>query len=138
MISFIPCSPHVVIFSEESIVLHCPLLELHIYAAAVDADDASDAAAGRTRAKRQRHRQTFTFSACLDYSGCKTWETQVSESFWSAGGPAVTRGFPYSTFSVMRVLSFMVAVRAKPLVVGDDMCDCRTVSKASRTLSSVT
>lgn len=69
---------------------------------------------------------------------CKTHETQVSECFWTAGGPAGTRGFPYSTFSLMRVLSFMVAVRAKPLVVGDDMCDCRTVSKASRTLSSVT
>lgn len=44
----------------------------------------------------------------------------------------------YSTLSVMRVLSFMVAVRAKPLVAGDDMWDCRTVSKASRTSSSLT
>lgn len=46
--------------------------------------------------------------------------------------------FSYSTLSVMRVLSFMVAVRAKPLVVGVDMCDCKTISKASRTSSSVT
>lgn len=44
----------------------------------------------------------------------------------------------YSTLSVMRVLSFIVAVRAKPLVAGDDMWDCRTVSKASRTSSSLT
>lgn len=34
--------PHVVIFFEESIVFNCPLLELHIYTAAVDADDAPD------------------------------------------------------------------------------------------------
>lgn len=32
-----------VVFFEQSVVLHCPLLELHIYAAAVDADDAPDA-----------------------------------------------------------------------------------------------
>lgn len=30
-------------------------------------------------------------------------------------------GIPHSTLSMMRVLSFMVAVRAKPLVAGDDM-----------------
>lgn len=44
----------------------------------------------------------------------------------------------HSTFWVMRVLSFMVAVSAKPLVAGDDMWDWRTVSKASRTWSSLT
>lgn len=44
----------------------------------------------------------------------------------------------YSTLSVMRVLSFMVAVRANPLVAGDDMWDCRTVSNASRTSFSLT
>lgn len=38
----------------------------------------------------------------------------------------------------MRVLSFMMAVRAKPRVADVDMCDCKTVSKASRTSSSVT
>lgn len=43
----------------------------------------------------------------------------------------------YSTLDVMRVLSFMMAVNAKPLVADDDMCDCKTVSKASRTSSSV-
>lgn len=31
-----------VIFSEQSIVFNCPLLELYIYTAAIDADDASD------------------------------------------------------------------------------------------------
>ncbi len=36
------CIPHVVIFFEQSIVFNCPLLELHIYTAAIDADDASD------------------------------------------------------------------------------------------------
>lgn len=34
-----------VVFFEQSIVFNCPLLELHIYTAAVDADDASDATA---------------------------------------------------------------------------------------------
>lgn len=48
------------------------------------------------------------------------------------------RNVSYSTLSLIRVLSFMVAVRAKPLVAGDDMWDCRTVSKASRTSSSLT
>lgn len=32
-----------VVFLEESVVFHCPLLELHIYTAAVDANDAPDA-----------------------------------------------------------------------------------------------
>lgn len=35
--------PHVVIFFEQSVVFNRPLLELHVYAAAVDADDAPDA-----------------------------------------------------------------------------------------------
>lgn len=43
--------PHVVIFFEQSIVFNCPLLELHIYTAAVDADDASDATGKRQREK---------------------------------------------------------------------------------------
>lgn len=38
----VPYIPHVVVFFEESIVLHCPLLELHVYTAAIDADDAPD------------------------------------------------------------------------------------------------
>lgn len=37
------CIPHVVIFLEQSIIFNCPLLELHIYTAAIDADDAPDA-----------------------------------------------------------------------------------------------
>lgn len=36
-------APHVVVFFEESVVFYRPLLELHVYAAAVDADDAPDA-----------------------------------------------------------------------------------------------
>lgn len=42
MMLVFPCLPHVVIFFEECVVFNRPLLELHIYAAAVDADDASD------------------------------------------------------------------------------------------------
>lgn len=39
-------APHVVVLLEESVVLYRPLLELHVDAAAVDADDAPDAAGG--------------------------------------------------------------------------------------------
>lgn len=39
-------SPHVVIFFEQSVVFNRPLLELHVYTAAVDADDAPDATGG--------------------------------------------------------------------------------------------
>lgn len=46
--SIISCTPHVVVFFKESVVFNRPLLELHVNAAAVDADDASDATAGRT------------------------------------------------------------------------------------------
>jgi len=52
--------------------------------------------------------------------------------------PVFHNNVSHSTLSVIRVLSFMVAVSAKPLVAGDDMWDWRTVSKASRTSSSVT
>lgn len=40
------CLPHVVIFFEQSVVFNRPLLELHVYAAAIDADDAPDATDG--------------------------------------------------------------------------------------------
>ena len=34
--------PHVVVLLEERVVLYCPLLELHVNAAAVDTDNAPD------------------------------------------------------------------------------------------------
>lgn len=109
-----------VIFFEESVVFNCPLLELHVYTAAVDADDASDSTVGSRVMKIKRQLgDSQGHSHCLLLSLC---DTRV----------------PYSTFSVMRVLSFIVAVRAKPLVDGNDMWDCSTVSKTSRTSSSVT
>lgn len=46
--SVICCPPHVVVFFKESVVFNRSLLELHVDAAAVDADDASDATAGCT------------------------------------------------------------------------------------------
>lgn len=46
--------PHVVIFFEQSIVFNCPLLELHVYTAAVDADNASDAAAKWKDTEKER------------------------------------------------------------------------------------
>lgn len=89
-----------VIFFEQSVVFNRPLLELHVYAAAVDADDASDATDGVKDRERRKdvspHKRTQSVGL-------------------SAGGVS------YSTLSMMRVLSFMVAVRAKPLVAGDDM-----------------
>lgn len=42
-----------VIFFEQSVVFNCPLLELHIYTAAVDADDASDATGRGGEVKRK-------------------------------------------------------------------------------------
>lgn len=48
---------------------------------------------------------------CNTAQGCKR-----TQSTAFLGG-----GIPHSTLSMMRVLSFMVAVRAKPLVAGDDM-----------------
>lgn len=45
--------PHVVIFFEQSIVFNCPLLELHIYTAAIDADNASDATGRGGKMKRK-------------------------------------------------------------------------------------
>lgn len=54
------CLPHVVIFFEQSIVFNCPLLELHVYTAAIDADDASDAAARwKDKEKERAVRGTF-------------------------------------------------------------------------------
>lgn len=41
--------PHVVVFLKQSVVFHCPLLEFHVNAAAVDADDAPNATAGQGR-----------------------------------------------------------------------------------------
>lgn len=110
-----------VIFFEESIVFNCPLLELHIYAAAVDADDAPDATAGGRVMERRRS----SLGDSQEHDHCLHF-------------PLCDNGVSYSTFSLIRVLSFIVAVRAKPLVDGDDMWDCRTVSKTSRTSSSVT
>lgn len=131
------CLPHVVVFFEQSIVFNCPLLELHVYTAAVDADDASDAAARwKDKEKERAVRGTFVqLWHCTRLQTSKQTNKQkkhkVTSVFWDGR-------VPHSTLSVMRVLSFMVAVRAKPLVAGDDMWDCRTVSKASRTSSSLT
>lgn len=49
-----------VVFFEQSIVFNCPLLELHVYTAAVDADDASDTAARwKDKEKERAVRGTF-------------------------------------------------------------------------------
>lgn len=113
-----------VVFFEQRVVFNCPLLELHVYTAAVDADDAPDAT-GRGGEMRRR------ITACAFQLSLQ----RVSRRRLSAEGK---RNGSYSTLSVMRVLSFMVAVSANPLVAGDDMWDCSTVSKASRTSFSLT
>ena len=46
--------PHVVVFLKESVVLHCPLLKLQVYAAAIDADNAPDPAAMQVDERRER------------------------------------------------------------------------------------
>lgn len=67
-----------------------------------------------------------------------TFSCQLATSWSMASFREGKRKRSYSTLSVMRVLSFIVAVSAKPLVAGDDMWDCRTVSNASRTSFSLT
>lgn len=76
----------------------------------------------------------------------KRWRDEELPDFYlyllaccqSVNGVFRQRERSYSTLSVMRVLSFMVAVRANALVGGDDMWDCRTVSNASRASFSLT
>lgn len=59
-ISSLFCIPHVVVFLEQSIIFNCPLLELHIYTAAIDADDAPDATGrGQRWRKRAAVKQLF-------------------------------------------------------------------------------
>lgn len=56
--------PHVVVFLKQSVVFHCPLLEFHVNAAAVDADDAPNATTreGQGRENQAEARAILVFA----------------------------------------------------------------------------
>lgn len=127
-----------VIFFEEGVVFHCSLLKLQINAAAIDTDYASDSAFVWRKRDKQKKKLFNNANNKSKYVCFPSHLYDITSIIISAYDSCLRKADSYSTLFVMRVLSFMMAVRAKPLVAGADMCDCKTASKASRTSSSVT